>query len=156
MKFKDLSKIIFSGLKPKLQKSKALAIFARERNKFEGWLKVEVCEILSSKGFKDVVPERNRIDVTFENWAIELKTPSTNYDRNDKSSRPITDKIESIIKEKRHIKHKQRSKDSSDSAKKTSIMSLIHLKHFRPSALSSRSGIPGHWPSSPEMRPMDD
>lgn len=111
MNFNDLSKIIFNGLKPKLQKSKALAIFARERSKFEGWLKVELCEILSSKGFKDVVPEKNRIDVTFENWAIELKTANTSYKYNDvrPKTRPITKNVDGVVKDIRKLK-KSRSR----------------------------------------------
>ena len=73
MEFEDLSNLIFNEIKPKLENNQGLSIFAKERAKFEGWLKVELCNSLS-KYFKDVTPEKNRIDVTFENWAIELKT----------------------------------------------------------------------------------
>ena len=76
MNFKKLSKLIFEEIKPKLENNQGLYIFAREKAKFEGWLKVELCNILS-KYFKEVAPERKRIDVTFNNWAIELKTVTT-------------------------------------------------------------------------------
>lgn len=98
MEFKDLTKLIFSEIKPKLENNQGLSIFARERAKFEGWLKVELCDSLS-KYFKDVAPEKNRIDVTFENWAIELKTVNTNYryDNVKKKTRPITMNIQAVV-----------------------------------------------------------
>lgn len=77
MEFEDLANLIFGEIKPKLENNQGLSIFAKKRAKFEGWLKVELCDSLS-KHFKDVAPEKNRIDVTFENWAIELKTVNTN------------------------------------------------------------------------------
>jgi hypothetical protein len=102
MEFKDLAKLIFNEIKPKLENSQGLSIFAKERAKFEGWLKVELCDSLS-KYFKDVAPERNcypcRIDVTFENWAIELKTVNTNirYKNVKNKHRPITRNTKGVI-----------------------------------------------------------
>jgi len=98
MEFEDLTKLIFGELKPKLENNQGLSIFAKERAKFEGWLKVELCDSLS-KYFKDVVPEENRIDVTFENWAIELKTVNTNirYENVKNKTRPITKNTQGVI-----------------------------------------------------------
>jgi len=100
MEFAELSKLIFSEIKPKLESNQGLSIFARERAKFEGWLKVELCESLS-KYFKDVVPEKHRIDITFEDWAIELKTVNTNirYDSVKNKHRPITRNTEGVIED---------------------------------------------------------
>ncbi len=47
MEFEDLSNLIFSEIKPKLEKNQELSIFAKERAKFEGWLKVELYDSLS-------------------------------------------------------------------------------------------------------------
>ena len=77
MEFQKLRKLLFDEMKPKLENNQGLSIFAKERAKFEGWLKVELCDSLS-KYFTDVAPERNRIDVTFDDWAIQLKTVNTN------------------------------------------------------------------------------
>ncbi len=68
MEFEKLAELIFSEIKPKLENNQGLSIFAKERAKFEGWLKVELCDSLF-KYFKDVTPEKDRVDVTFENWA---------------------------------------------------------------------------------------
>jgi len=98
MEFEDLVNLLFNEIKPKLENNQGLSIFAKERAKFEGWLKVELCGSLS-KYFKDVVPERNRIDVTFENWAIELKTVNTNihYKNVKNKHRPITRNTQGVI-----------------------------------------------------------
>jgi len=75
-----------------------VSIFTKERAKFEGWLKVELCDSLSRR-FPDVTPERNRIDITFNGWAIELKTVNTNYRyENVKNKiRPITMNIQGVV-----------------------------------------------------------
>jgi hypothetical protein len=72
--------------------------FSQERAKFEGWLKVESCDSLS-KHFKNVCPERDRTDTTFESWAIELKTVNTNirYDGVKNRIRPITKNTQRVI-----------------------------------------------------------
>ncbi len=105
MEFEDLTELIFGEIKPKLENNQGLSIFAKERAKFEGWLKVELCDILS-KYFKDVAPERNRIDVTFENWAIELKTVNTNirYENVKNKTRPITKNTQGVIKDIEKLK----------------------------------------------------
>jgi uncharacterized membrane protein YukC len=98
MEFTELSKLIFSEMQAKLESNQGFSIFARERAKFEGWLKVELCDSLS-KYFKDVVPERHRIDVTFDNWAIQLKTVNTNirYENVENKHRPITKNTKGVV-----------------------------------------------------------
>lgn len=91
MEFLKIKEIVFNELKPKLENNNGLAIFAKERAKFEGWLKVELIEILSNY-FNSITPENNWIDITFEEWAIELKTVNTNirYPNVNNKQRPIT------------------------------------------------------------------
>jgi len=103
--FKKLANIIFKEIILKMENNSGLVIFAKERAKFEGWLKVELCEILS-KYFSTVIPEKDRIDVTFDNWAIELKIINTNYRyKNVKSKRrPITKNINGVIKDIEKLK----------------------------------------------------
>lgn len=111
--FKELANIIFDGIIPKLEKNDGLAIFARNRSKFEGWLKVELCGILS-RYFPTIIPEKeidkdrkDKIDITFDNWAIELKTVNTNYRGYGNvvnKQRPITKNIKGIINDIEKLK----------------------------------------------------
>ena len=78
MDFEELASLIFRGLKSKLEASPALAVFAKQRKRFEGWLKVEVCEALLDHS-DNLTPEDRGIDVTFDDWALELKPVTTNY-----------------------------------------------------------------------------
>lgn len=105
IEFEDLAKLIFDEIKPKLENSQGLSIFAKERAKFEGWLKVELCDSLSNC-FEDVIPEKNRIDVTFENWAIELKTVNTNirYKNVKNKIRPIAKNRQGVIDDIKKLK----------------------------------------------------
>jgi hypothetical protein len=98
MDFEKLGNLLFNELKPKLESHQGLSIFAKERAKFEGWLKVELCDILS-KHFTDVCPENNRTDITFDDWAIELKTVNTNirYDGVKNKTRPITKNTQGVV-----------------------------------------------------------
>ncbi|MDH5494379.1 MAG: hypothetical protein OEY24_01580, partial [Candidatus Bathyarchaeota archaeon] len=59
-----------------------------------------LCDSLS-KHFKDVIPEQNRIDITFENWAIELKTINTNirFPNVKNKHRPITRNTQGVVKD---------------------------------------------------------
>ena len=41
MEFEKLGELIFDGMKPRLENNQGLSTFAKERAKFEGWLKVE-------------------------------------------------------------------------------------------------------------------
>lgn len=105
MEFEVLARLIFGEIKPKLENSQGLSIFAKERAKFEGWLKVELCDSLS-KFSKEVTPEKDRIDITFENWAIELKTFNTNYryENVKNKTRPITKNTQGVIKAIKKLK----------------------------------------------------
>jgi len=105
IEFEELKNIIFEKIKPKLENNDALSIFARERAKFEGWLKVELCESLSNL-FTDIIPEKERIDVTFSDWAIELKTLNTNYrfKNVENKTRPITNNIQGVIDDIENLK----------------------------------------------------
>lgn len=96
--FEKLAEIIFKEMVPKLENNNGVAIFANERAKFEGWLKVELCESMS-KFFPTVTPEKDRIDITFDNWAIELKTVNTNYRYKTvkNKTRPITMNVQGVI-----------------------------------------------------------
>jgi len=99
MKFDELISIFEEHLKSSIQTKRGLTVFVKKRARFEGWLKVEVCDALTKCGVK-VVPEKNNIDITLDNWLIELKTVVTNYlpDRVPfNSSRNITNEIDSII-----------------------------------------------------------
>lgn len=100
MKFEELADLIFDGLKPKLENHKGLSVFARERSKFEGWLKVELCDSLM-KHFNDVCPEKERVDISFDKWGIELKTVNTNlgYKGVVSKTRPITKNTAGVIED---------------------------------------------------------
>jgi len=103
--FEKLAEFLFRDIIPKLEKNNGLSVFAEERAKFEGWLKVELCESLS-KYFPTIIPEKDRIDIVFLDWAIELKTVNTNYRyENVKNKiRPITKNIKGIIKDIKKLK----------------------------------------------------
>jgi len=100
MDFEQLSEIIFSELISKLKSNDGLSIMARERAKFEGWLKVELCEILSHHFYyNEIIPEKGWIDISIKDWLIELKTVNTNYrfDGVVLKHRPITKNIKEVI-----------------------------------------------------------
>lgn len=99
MNFTELSKIILESLSNRLTKSFGLSVFAKERAKFEGWLKVEVCDILLCNNINNVVPEKHRIDIMCDGWAIELKTANTNYRYSNvvNKHRPITKNVQGVI-----------------------------------------------------------
>ncbi|MBT3168671.1 MAG: hypothetical protein HN334_02250 [Candidatus Cloacimonetes bacterium] len=101
MNKKKLCKITtIEELKKKLTSNKGLFQFAKQRSKFEGWLKVELINILRLKNY-DAKPEIDFIDICFENTAIELKTINTNYKfKNvENKHRPITENVNGIIKD---------------------------------------------------------
>jgi len=53
--FKQTLEMILDDLKTKLESSKGIAVFINERAKFEGWLKVEIVDILYNK----INPKKN-------------------------------------------------------------------------------------------------
>ena len=82
----------------KIKRHKGLEKFATKRSKFEGWLKVEFVEILINQNY-EVAPEINKIDIIFNQSAIELKTINTSYkyEGAEKKSKPITKNVKGII-----------------------------------------------------------
>ena len=79
-------------------------IAMKQRSKFEGWLKLELAHRLSEY-FDNVelecLRDNSLVDVYAGGALIELKTPNTNYraDHVDTKTRPITNNIDSIIKD---------------------------------------------------------
>ncbi len=86
------------GFIPKIQAHQGLEYFVVNRSKFEGWMKVELCETLSTLS-DNITPEKDRIDIVINGFAIELKTPNTNYraDKIKNKTRPITKNVDEII-----------------------------------------------------------
>lgn len=107
IEFEEVSEYLFKEIKTKVQNNKGLNVFAEERAKFEGWLKVEICNSLHDK-VENLIPEKSFIDITFKDWAIELKTFSTNYKHPivTPKSRPITDNVDGVIKDIKDLKDK--------------------------------------------------
>jgi hypothetical protein len=101
MKYEKLCNLIFKELTKRLSSSQGLAICCKYRSKFEGWLKVELCDIFARKNKTLTVPENNRIDISFDKWRIELKTINTSYrfDNAERKIRPITKNIDSLIED---------------------------------------------------------
>jgi len=105
IEFLSITNLVFKKIIPRIETHHGLSVFAKEKAKFEGWLKVELCSILFEH-FNDVTPERNRIDLTFKNWAIELKTINTNYRFPNvvNKSRPITKNVTDVLYDIKKLK----------------------------------------------------
>lgn len=101
MNIKKLVNLTADELIDRIQASRALDVFAKQRAKFEGWLKVELIDILIKQGIEDAVPEHGLIDVSFGKVAIELKTVNTNYrdGLSDNKGKPITKNVQSVIRD---------------------------------------------------------
>lgn len=84
----------------RIQNSVGLTKFAHRRAKFEGWLKVELIDILVQQG-QNALPEIGRIDISFDTVGVELKTVNTNirYPNVINTTRPITKNIAGIIED---------------------------------------------------------
>ena len=91
----------------RIQKSVGLTKFAYRRAKFEGWLKVELIDVLVRQNHS-ALPEIDRVDVSFENVGIELKTVNTNirYPNIINTTRPITKNVDSVIEDIENLKTK--------------------------------------------------
>ena len=61
-------------------------------------MKVELCGVLA-KLSHNITPEKDRIDIVIEDWAIELKTVNTNYRCEGvlNKHRPITKNIKGVL-----------------------------------------------------------
>ncbi|MDO9028171.1 MAG: hypothetical protein Q7U68_04850 [Candidatus Roizmanbacteria bacterium] len=106
MNFQELWDNVSQNIVDVLSTNTGLQFFAKNRAKFEGWMKVELCGVLS-KYTSDIIPEKNRIDIVVENWAIELKTINTNYrcENVENKIRPITKNIQSVIDDINQLKN---------------------------------------------------
>lgn len=84
----------------RIQNNHGLSNFAHRRAKFEGWFKVELIDILVRAG-KGAFPEIDRIDVSFDDVGIELKTVNTNiqYANVINQTRPITNNVAGVIED---------------------------------------------------------
>lgn len=84
----------------RINTSSGLTKFAQRRAKFEGWLKVELIDVLVKEG-KNALPEVGFVDVSFDDVGIELKTMNTNirYENVNNITKPITGNIESVVKD---------------------------------------------------------
>ena len=124
---KELQSVLFHSLVERMGQHKGLAIFAKRRSKFEEWLKVEVVDILERAGYDNVLPEEDRIDVTFDGCAMELKTCNTNYRYKGvrKTIRPITKNVDEVINDLQAL-------DSTDYNLKISLFVAFPLKHNHP------------------------
>jgi hypothetical protein len=90
----------------RIQDSVGLTKFAHRRAKFEGWLKVELIDILVQRG-QNALPEIGRIDISFDTVGIELKTVNTNirYPNVINTTRPITNNIDGVIEDIENIRN---------------------------------------------------
>ncbi len=109
MTFEQLWNILEREIPSKINQHNGLTFFIKNRAKFEGWLKVELCDILS-KHTNDITPEKDRIDVVFNEWALELKTSNTNYRYEDiqNKHKPITKNVANIIKDITDLRNNQK------------------------------------------------
>ncbi len=100
MDLNELSKLASVGLKPVLESHAGLGVLASERARFEGWLKVEFCRVLTQHG---ILPETesSRYDVAFDKWAVELRTVITNLRHNQVRDVKLSTRknVETLIKD---------------------------------------------------------
>lgn len=101
----DIIEDLIDDLKRRMEENPAIELFVRGRNKFEGWLKVELVNSLIRLGIEpeSIFPEMKAIDIVFEydglRYAIELKTVNTSYSVEgvEGKTRPITMNISSLV-----------------------------------------------------------
>lgn len=106
MTFEELWDILEQEIPNRIKQHDGLNFFVKNRAKFEGWFKVELCDILS-KYTNNLTPEKERIDIVFDDWALELKTSNTNYRYEDveNKNKPVTKNVTSIIKDIVNLKN---------------------------------------------------
>ncbi len=97
MTTQELFDLTAEDIVTRIQNSLGLTKFAHRRAKFEGWLKVELIDILVQQG-QNALPEIGLIDVSFDTVGIELKTVNTNirYPNVINTIRPITKNINGV------------------------------------------------------------
>lgn len=108
----EMINALLEDLIKKMFQSSGLVQFVNERAKFEGWLKVEVCDSLC-KQYPDVHPEENLIDISFKDWSIELKTLNTNYrfQKVRPKHKPIDTNVKSVKEDIKKLKMEITSKN---------------------------------------------
>jgi hypothetical protein len=108
MKAQALLNIVSPLLLDRIENHIGLNQCVVERSKFEGWLKVEIIDVLQRHNY-NAKPEIDRIDISFDDTAIELKTINTNYrfDNVVNKTRPITKNIQGIIHDIDELKKKE-------------------------------------------------
>ncbi|MEI8349855.1 MAG: hypothetical protein WCI77_06855 [Candidatus Omnitrophota bacterium] len=101
--------IILNTLKSKIDSSKGLPIFYDKNAKFENWLQVELCGILSEKCQAEIIPEQYSeanqcsYDISGEKVLIELKIHTT--------KKSASHNIKGIIKDIEKLKRAPDSKE---------------------------------------------
>jgi hypothetical protein len=124
--FKQALETILDDLKTKLENSKGIAVFVDNRAKFEGWLKVEIVDILCNKmnpkkitpeapdNNENITSEENKnyqhIDIVFDDSALELKAVNTSYREEsiENKTRPITDNVNQLVKDIKKLRELNR------------------------------------------------
>lgn len=111
MTFDKLYEKIYTNIIPIIENKKGLNQFASERAKFEGWLKSEIIDILYNN---NPIPEKDYIDVVFDDWALELKTTNTSYKYENviDKTKPISDNVKKIINDIKSLKKNHKYKNS--------------------------------------------
>lgn len=106
MTTQELFDLTVDHIVTRIHQSFGLTKFAHRRAKFEGWLKVELIDILVQKGF-DALPEVGWIDVSFDKVGIELKTVNTNFRYSDviNTIRPITKNIQDVNQDIKNLRN---------------------------------------------------
>jgi hypothetical protein len=72
MTTQELFDLTADNIVTRIQNSVGLTRFAHRRAKFEGWLKVELIDILVQHG-QNALPEIERIDVSLKQLELNLK-----------------------------------------------------------------------------------
>ena len=113
---KDFNNIIKELVK-KISKSEGLAVFAKARAKFEGWLKLELVGLLKKycntvKVEEDTSDRKGKIDIVCDKWAFELKTVNTSYKTNNvpHKTRPITQNVTGVVKDIKKLREQCKKK----------------------------------------------
>lgn len=81
--FENFRDLLLQKIKQKIESRDILSLFAEKRRSFEGWLKVELCDILMEFS-EEITPEyhigeNKKIDILLDDCAIELKIITTQY-----------------------------------------------------------------------------
>jgi len=100
MTYNELADLVFDGLQPVLAEHVGVQLYAMEREKFDGWLHVELCRIMVQHGLHPE-PTDKLVDLVFGKWALDVRTINTNipHDGCRAKGRPIKKEIDDLIKD---------------------------------------------------------